>query len=102
MCVCGEGGGGRGLRGIEGRRFEHERVSSALSTPPTFTPPFTQPYRVPTQIVFEIPCVFPVQLQIFPVPIYIICDYYIHKTELVDLSSFLEKNGIFCGNILYF
>ena len=25
------------------------------------------------------PCLFPVLLQIFPVPIYMICDYYIHK-----------------------
>ena len=31
--------------------------------------------------------VFPVEQQIFPVPIYVICDYYIHKTDLADLSS---------------
>ena len=45
--------------------------------------------RVPTQIVFSnslcFPCVFPVQSQIFPVPIYIICDYYIDETDLADL-----------------
>ena len=36
-------------------------------------------------------CVFPVRPQIFPVPIYMICDYYIHKTNLADLSSFRKK-----------
>ena len=59
--------------------------------------------RVPTQIVFSnslcFPCVFPVQLLIFPVTIYLICDYYIHKTDLVDLSSFWEKKGIFLQQI---
>ena len=39
------------------------------------------------------PCVFPVQWQIFPVPIYIICDYYIVETDLADLSNFWGKNG---------
>ena len=33
----------------------------------------------PLKLYFQIHCVFPVQLQIFPVPIYIICDYYIIK-----------------------
>ena len=50
---------------------------------------------VPTQIVFLIslcfPCVFPVQPQIFPVPIYIICYYYIHKIDLADQSRFWKK-----------
>ena len=65
-------------------------------------------FRVPTQIVFSnslcFPCVFPVQSQFFPVPISIICDYYIHKTDLAYLSSFWEKNGNCHGkyrNILY-
>ena len=58
-------------------------------------------YRVPTQISFSnslcFPCFFPVRL-----PIYVICDYYINKTDLADLSSF-QKNGflkkIFLANI---
>ena len=59
--------------------------------------------RVPTQIVFSnslcFPCVFPVQSKIFPVPIYIICDYYIDETDLADLSNFWGKNGISAANI---
>ena len=47
----------------------------------------------PLKLYFQIPCVFPVQQQIFPVQIYIICDYYIHKTDLADLSSFWKKIG---------
>ena len=47
--------------------------------------------RVHTQIEFSnslcVPCVFPVQPEIFPVPIYVICEYYIHKTDLPDLST---------------
>ena len=35
----------------------------------------------PLKFYFQIPCVFPVRPQIFPVPIYVICDYYIHKTN---------------------
>ena len=42
----------------------------------------------PLKLYFQIPCVFPVQQQISPVPIYIICDYYMHKIDLADLSSF--------------
>ena len=41
---------------------------------------------VPTQIVYSnslcFSRFFPIQLQIFPMPIYIICDYHIHKTDL--------------------
>ena len=37
------------------------------------------------------PCFVTVQRQILPVPIYVICDYYIHKTDWADLSS-LKKN----------
>ena len=43
----------------------------------------------PLKLHFQIPCVFPVRLQIFPLTIYVICD--IHKTELADLSSFKKK-----------
>ena len=42
----------------------------------------------PFKLLFQIPCIFPVQRQIFPVTNYVICDYYIHKTDLADLSSF--------------
>ena len=52
-------------------------------------------YEVPRTHAF--PCVFPVfslSLQIFPVLIHVICDYYIHKTDLADLSS-LKKNWEF-------
>ena len=38
----------------------------------------------PLKLHFQIPCVFPVPRQIFPVTIYVICDYYIHKTDLAD------------------
>ena len=44
--------------------------------------------KVPTQIVFSnspcFPCFFPVQQHISPVPIHIIFDYFIHKTDLAD------------------
>ena len=32
--------------------------------------------------------------QIYPVPIYVICDYHIHKTDLADLSSFWKFRQI--------
>ena len=58
-------------------------------------------YRVPTQIVFSnslcFPCVFPVRLQIFPVPIYKICEYYIHRTDLAD-----QKKWIFLQQLLQY
>ena len=55
-------------------------------------------YRVPTQIVFsKIPCVFPVRPHIFPVPISIICDYYIHKTGRP--IQLLEKNWKFSRHL---
>ena len=47
--------------------------------------------RITGIYIFKFPAFsqfFPVQPQIFPVPIYIICDYYIHKADLADLSSF--------------
>ena len=35
--------------------------------------------------------------------IYMICDYYIHKTDLADLTSFKKKLDIFVTNIeIYF
>ena len=64
-------------------------------------------YRVPTQIAFSnslcFLCLFPVQPQMFPVPIYIICDYYIHKTDLANLSSLNKNLEAFAANIeIYF
>ena len=59
----------------------------------------------PLKLYFKIPCVFPVQSQMFPVPICIICDYYINETDLADLFNSWRKNGNFRGkyrNILYF
>ena len=35
----------------------------------------------PLKLHFQIPCLFPVQPQIFQVQMYVICDYYIHKTD---------------------
>ena len=49
----------------------------------------------PLKLYFQIPCVFPARPQIFPVSIYIICEYYIHRTDLADLSSFRKKNVVF-------
>ena len=60
--------------------------------------------RVPTQIAFSNSMCFPrfffsVSLQISPVPIYVICDYYIHKTDLADFSSFKKKKWKFSWQI---
>ena len=56
-------------------------------------------HRVPTQISFSnslcFPCFFPVRPQIFPVPIYLICDYYIHKTDLAKFSTLKNKLEVF-------
>ena len=49
----------------------------------------------PLKLYFQIPCVFPVRPHIFPVPIYIICECYIHRTDLADLSSFWENKYFF-------
>ena len=58
--------------------------------------------RVPTQSSFSnslcFPCFFPVWLQIFAV----ICDYYIHLTDLADISSFKKDLGIFAADIFTF
>ena len=56
----------------------------------------------PLKLYFQIHCVFPVQPQIFPVPTYVFCDYYIHKIDLADLSSFCKKNGTFVETIAIF
>ena len=45
----------------------------------------------PLKLYFQIPCVFPVRPQIFPVPIYIICECYIYRTDLAGLFSFWKK-----------
>ena len=44
---------------------------------------------------------YPLKLhfQMFPEPIYVICDYYIHKTDLADLSRFNFFFEIFAANI---
>ena len=42
-------------------------------------------------------CVF--SLHIRHVSIFIMCDYYIHRTDLADLSSFWKKMEIFTANI---
>ena len=52
----------------------------------------------PLKLHFQIPCVFPVRRQIFPVPIYLICDYYRHKTDLADLSCYKRYLEIFAAN----
>ena len=44
----------------------------------------------PLKLQIQILCVFPVQPHIFAVPLYVICDYYIHKTDLIDSSSFKQ------------
>ena len=58
------------------------------------------PFKLHFQNSLCIPC----PTANFPVPIYMICDYYIHNTDLVDLSS-LKKIGNFHGkyqNSFYF
>ena len=37
-----------------------------------------------------------------PVPIYVICDYYIHKTDLADVFSFLKDIKMITANIAIF
>ena len=54
----------------------------------------------PLKLYFQIPCVFPVRPQIFPVPIYIMCEYYIHRTDLADLFSFWKKMDVFAATIV--
>ena len=49
----------------------------------------------PLKFHFQIPCVFPVRPQIFPVSIYVICDYYV-CTKLIQLPPKME---IFAANI---
>ena len=71
-------------RGREGKRVEGEVGRNFRLTSNTLE----QYSGYPLKLHFQIPCVFPVQLHIFPVPIYVICDYYIDKTDLADLSCF--------------
>ena len=53
----------------------------------------------PLKLHFQIPCVFPVfSLSNDKLPIYVICNYNIHKTDLVDLSSFKIFWEIFTAN----
>ena len=56
-------------------------------------------YSVPTQIAFShsrcFPCSFPVRRQFFPVPINVNCEYFIHKTDLADLSVFKKDFFIY-------
>ena len=44
--------------------------------------------------IFKYP-VFSLSNRKFSVPIYIICEYYIHRTDLADLSSFWKKMDFF-------
>ena len=73
-----------------------------------YRPLYARPYRgkstqgTHSNFIFEFlvfPCVFPVCLQIFPMPIYIICEYNIHRTDLADLSSFWKKMDFFAATI---
>ena len=41
------------------------------------------------------PCLFPVRPQIVTAPIYMICDYYIHKTELEIFATNIETSFTF-------
>ena len=52
--------------------------------------------------IFKFPSVVPVRQQIVPVPIGMICDYYIHKTDLTDLSSFRKKVNFLDKNKNFF
>ena len=57
-------------------------------------------FRVATLIFkFLVYHFFPVQLQTFPVPLCVICNYYRHNTDLADLSSFNTNLEIFIANI---
>ena len=53
----------------------------------------------PLKLYFQIPCFFPVRPQIFPGQIYIICEYYIHRTNLADLSISWKKMDFFASTI---
>ena len=50
--------------------------------------------RVPTQILFKIPCVFPVQLEIFPVPNLEIYNNFIPEADFFE--NFTENIAISC------
>ena len=45
----------------------------------------------PLKLYFQnhcFPCFFPVRQQILPMPIYVICDFHMHKTDLPDSNIF--------------
>ena len=52
-------------------------------------------YRVPSQIAFSNSLGFPCPIANFPCANYVICNYYIHKTDLADLSIFKNIIGNF-------
>ena len=60
---------------------------------------YKQTAGYPLKLRFQIPHVFLVRPQISAVPIYIIRDYYIHKTDLADLSSFKRNFEFFAASI---
>ena len=47
-----------------------------------------------SNFIFKFP-VFSLSDRKFSLPIYVICDYYIHKTDLADVSTFKNKLEIF-------
>ena len=47
--------------------------------------------RYPLKLHFRIPCVFPVWWQIFPVPIDVICHYYIHTRAFGTCKVYYRK-----------
>ena len=65
------------------------KISHLMQLASIIVPLTGYPLKLYFQIVFSL--FFPCQPHIFPVPIYVICDYYIHQTDLADLSSF-KKN----------
>ena len=80
------------------KRNKHEKLILMLficmSTTLVVIPDVTSA-GCPLKLHFQIPCVFPVRPQVFPEPVHLICDYYIHKTELADLSSLTRNQEIF-------
>ena len=79
--------------GGEGQRPVTQQHGGFMGQAGPLTPQGTH-----SKCIFKFP-VFPVQPQIFPVPNYVICDYYIHKTDLADLSSLIFWGEIYAANI---
>ena len=68
----------RRVDGDHGEVVHHECEFVALTTN----------FRVPTQITFSNSLCFSLsERKLFPVPIYVICDYYIHKTDLAPFPK---------------